>query len=163
MLSKLRKHSLTLLISRAKSYSASYAGIVDHIPTLGASGLSSLPQPQTDHMRHSRATWCEATLRSVDGAASCPYAEGELAEQLAVRDVRWRIPIQRCADRTLCDGCGGVACHHYETTDRSGATAATLTRQPFHARHGYHAGSRFLYTLSGGLGFPLVHMGKSCS
>jgi GNAT superfamily N-acetyltransferase len=38
---------------------------------------------------------------------------------------------------------------------------ATLTGMPFYARHGYCAGSQFLYTLPGGLAFPLVHMGKS--
>jgi GNAT superfamily N-acetyltransferase len=38
---------------------------------------------------------------------------------------------------------------------------ATLTGRPFYARHGYHAGSAFSYTLPGGLGFPLVHMEKS--
>jgi GNAT superfamily N-acetyltransferase len=40
---------------------------------------------------------------------------------------------------------------------------ATLTGRPFYARHGYRAGSAFSYTLPGGLGFPLVHMGKSRS
>jgi N-acetylglutamate synthase-like GNAT family acetyltransferase len=39
---------------------------------------------------------------------------------------------------------------------------ATLTGMPFYARRGYHAGDEFLYTLPGGLSFPLVHMGKSC-
>jgi GNAT superfamily N-acetyltransferase len=39
---------------------------------------------------------------------------------------------------------------------------ATLTGRPFYARHGYHAGSEFLFTLPGGLTFPMVHMGKSC-
>jgi N-acetylglutamate synthase-like GNAT family acetyltransferase len=38
---------------------------------------------------------------------------------------------------------------------------ATLTGRPFYARHGYHAGSEFSYTLPGGLGFLLVHMEKS--
>jgi GNAT superfamily N-acetyltransferase len=40
---------------------------------------------------------------------------------------------------------------------------ATLTGMPFYARHGYHAGSRFLYSLPGGLAFPLVHMGKTAA
>jgi GNAT superfamily N-acetyltransferase len=39
---------------------------------------------------------------------------------------------------------------------------ATLTGVPFYARHGYRAGSPFLFTLPGGLGFPFVRMGKSC-
>jgi GNAT superfamily N-acetyltransferase len=39
---------------------------------------------------------------------------------------------------------------------------ATLTGMPFYARHGYHAGSQFLFTLPGGRTFPLVRMGKSC-
>lgn len=39
--------------------------------------------------------------------------------------------------------------------------AATLTGRPFYARHGYQAGSQLLFTLPGGLGFPLIHMGKS--
>jgi GNAT superfamily N-acetyltransferase len=38
---------------------------------------------------------------------------------------------------------------------------ATLTGVPFYTRHGYHAGETFSYTLPGGLGFPLIHMGKS--
>jgi GNAT superfamily N-acetyltransferase len=38
---------------------------------------------------------------------------------------------------------------------------ATLTGVPLYARHGYHAGSQLLFTLPGGLEFPLVHMGKS--
>jgi GNAT superfamily N-acetyltransferase len=39
---------------------------------------------------------------------------------------------------------------------------ATLTGMPFYARHGYQAGGQFLFSLPGGLGFPLVRMGKSC-
>jgi hypothetical protein len=38
---------------------------------------------------------------------------------------------------------------------------ATLTGRPFYARHGYRAGSEHLYTLPGGLEFPLIHMEKS--
>jgi GNAT superfamily N-acetyltransferase len=38
---------------------------------------------------------------------------------------------------------------------------ATLTGRPFYARHGYRAGRELVYTLPGGLGFPLVHMEKS--
>jgi GNAT superfamily N-acetyltransferase len=39
---------------------------------------------------------------------------------------------------------------------------ATLTGRPFYVRHGYHAGTQFLFSLPGGLRFPLVHMEKSC-
>jgi GNAT superfamily N-acetyltransferase len=38
---------------------------------------------------------------------------------------------------------------------------ATLTGMPFYARHGYRAGSQFLFTLPGGLEFPLVSMEKA--
>jgi GNAT superfamily N-acetyltransferase len=38
---------------------------------------------------------------------------------------------------------------------------ATLTGVPLYARHGYQAGSEFLFTLPGGLSFPLVRMGKA--
>jgi hypothetical protein len=33
---------------------------------------------------------------------------------------------------------------------------ATLTGVPLYARHGYRTGSQFLFTLPGGLSFPLV-------
>ena len=39
--------------------------------------------------------------------------------------------------------------------------AATLTGRPFYARHGYRAGEELLFTLPGGIRFPLVHMEKS--
>jgi GNAT superfamily N-acetyltransferase len=38
---------------------------------------------------------------------------------------------------------------------------ATLTGVPLYTRHGYRAGGQLLFTLPGGLRFPLVHMGKS--
>ena len=41
--------------------------------------------------------------------------------------------------------------------------AATLTGRPFYARHGYHAGNELLFTLPGGVTFPLIHMAKGSS
>jgi GNAT superfamily N-acetyltransferase len=40
---------------------------------------------------------------------------------------------------------------------------ATLTGRSFYARHGYHAGNELLFTLPGGVSFPLIQMGKSRS